>query len=124
MADLTQLNFRLTNMTRKEILQYRNYLESLGLTRWNGREWRFDDKLMNPNYFLVYEYAGEFTVYTRTEVRKWKDGAGYELVTNSWIDDDYDFEHFKKLVNRAVDSYKKALQKIKEMKAQEDFEDD
>ena len=66
-------------MNSKEILQCRDYLKSLGLTRWNGREWRFDDKLINRNYKIVYEYAGEWTIYTRTEIRKWDDK--YELVT-------------------------------------------
>jgi hypothetical protein len=60
-------------------------------------------------------------IYTRTEVRKW-DGK-YELVTNSWIDFSGDFEGFKEKVNNAVDNYKKAAQKIKELKAQEDFND-
>jgi hypothetical protein len=106
-------------MNREEILQCRDFLKSLGLTRWNGREWRFDDKLINRNYKIVYEYAGEWTIYTRTEVRKW-DGK-YELVTNSWIDFSGDFEEFKEKVNKAVDNYKKAAQKIKELKAQEDF---
>ena len=106
-------------MNRKEILQCRDYLKSLGLTRWNGRDWRFDDKLISPNYKIVYEYAGEWTIYTRTEVRK-RDGK-YELVTNSWIDFSGDVEEFKEKVNKAVDNYKKAAQKIKELKAQEDF---
>ena len=89
------------------------------MTRWNGRDWRFDDKLINQNYKIVYEYAGEWTIYTRTEVRK-RDGK-YELVTNSWIDFSGDVEEFKEKVNKAVDNYKKAAQKIKELKAQEDF---
>lgn len=108
-------------MNRKEILQCRDFLKSLGLTRWNGREWRFDDKLINPRYKIVYEYAGEWVIYTRTEVRKWDDK--YELVTNSWIDFSGDVEEFKEQVNKAVDNYKKAAQKIKELKAQEDFND-
>ena len=108
-------------MNRKVILQYRDYLKSLGLTRWNGRDWRFDDKLINPNYKIVYEYAGTFTIYTRTEVRKWDDDAQYELVTNTCINFSGDFEQFKKEVNKAVTNYKKAAHKIKEMKVQEDF---
>lgn len=97
------------------------YLKSLGLTCWNRRHWKFDDKLINQNYCLVYNYSGTFMIYTRTEVRKW-DGK-YELVTNSWIDFSGDFEEFKEKVNSAVDNYKKAAQKIKELKAQEDFND-
>ena len=108
-------------MNRKEILQCRDYLKSIGLTRWNGREWRFDDKLIHQGYYLVYEWDGEWTIYTRTEVRKW-DGK-YELVTNSWIDFSGDVEEFKEKVNKVVDNYKKAAQKIKELKAQEDFDD-
>lgn len=107
-------------MNRKEILQCRDFLKSLGLTRWNGRYWRFDDKLINPNYKIVYEYAGVLVIYTRTEVRKCE--VKYELVTNSWIDcSGDDLEEFKEKVNKAVDNYKKAAQKIKELKAQEDF---
>lgn len=106
-------------MNIKEILQCRDFLKSLGLTRWNGRDWKFNDKLLHPNYKIVYEYAGTFKIYTRTEVRKW-DGK-YELVTNSWIDFSGDFKQFKKEVNKAVKNYKKATQKMKEMKFQEDF---
>ena len=106
-------------MNRKEILQCRDYLKSLGLTRWNGRYWKFNDKLINPSYKIIYEYAGTFVIYTRTEVRKW-DGK-YELVTNSWYDFSGDLEEFKVEVNSAVENYKKAAQKIKELKAQEDF---
>lgn len=108
-------------MNRKEILQCRDYLKSIGLTRWNGRDWKFNDKLLHPNYKIVYEYAGTFEIYTRTEIRKW-DGK-YELVTNSWIDFSGELEEFKEQVNKAVDNYKKAAQKIKELKAQEDFND-
>lgn len=108
-------------MNRKEILQCRDYLKSLGLTRWNGRDWKFNDKLINPSYKIIYEYAGTFVIYTRTEVRKW-DGK-YELVTNSWYDFSGDLEEFKVEVNSAVENYKKAAQKIKELKAQEDFND-
>lgn len=106
-------------MTRKEILQFREYLKSIGLTRWNGRDWKFNDKLLYPSFKIVYEYAGKWVIYTRTEVRKWDDK--YELVTNSWIDFSGDFEEFKEKVNKAVDNYKKEAQKIKELKAQEDF---
>lgn len=106
-------------MNIKEILQCRDFLKSLGLIRWNGRDWKFNDKLLHPNYKIVYEYAGEWTIYTRTEVRKW-DGK-YELVTNSWINFSGDLEEFKEKVNKAVDNYKKAVQKIKELKVQEDF---
>lgn len=107
-------------MNRKEILQCRDFLKSLGLTRWNWRDWRFDDKLINPNYKIVYEYAGTFVIYTRTEVRKWE--GKYELITNSWIDfSGDDLEEFKEKINNAVENYKKAAQKIKELKAQEDF---
>ena len=106
-------------MNRKEILQCRDFLKSLGLTRWNGRDWKFNDKLINPSYKIIYEYAGTFVIYTRTEVRKW-DGK-YELVTNSWYDFSGDLEEFKVEVNSAVENYKKAAQKIKEFKAQEDF---
>jgi len=106
-------------MNRKEILQCRDFLKSLGLTRWNGRDWKFNDKLINPSYKIIYEYAGTFVIYTRTEVRKW-DGK-YELVTNSWYDFSGDLEEFKVEVNSAVENYKKAAQKIKELKAQEDF---
>ena len=108
-------------MNRKEILQCRDFLKSLGLTRWNGRDWKFNDKLINPSYKIIYEYAGTFVIYTRTEVRKW-DGK-YELVTNSWYDFSGDLEEFKVEVNSAVENYKKAAQKIKELKAQEDFDD-
>lgn len=106
-------------MNIKEILQCRDYLKSLGLTRWYGQDWKFNDKLINPSYKIVYEYAGVWVIYTRTEIRKW-DGK-YELVTNSWIDSSGDVEEFKEKVNKAVDNYKKAVQKIKEMKVQEDF---
>ena len=112
-------------MTReriRRILQFRDYLESIGMTRGNEREWRFDDKLINPNYKIVYEYAGTFKIYTKTEVRKWY--GKYELVTNSWINFIGNFEQFKKEVNNAVANYKKAAQKIKELKAKEDFEND
>lgn len=108
-------------MNRKEILQCRDYLKSLGLTRWNGRDWKFNDKLLYPSYKIVYEYAGTFVIYTRTEIRKWE--GKYELVTNSWIDFSGDLEEFKEKVSKAVDNYKKAVQKIKELKAQEDFND-
>ena len=106
-------------MNRKEILLCRDFLKSLGLTRWNGRDWKFNDKLLHPYYKIVYEYAGEWTIYTQTEVRKW-DGK-YELVTNSWIVFSGDVEEFKEKINNAVDNYKKAAQKIKELKVQEDF---
>lgn len=109
-------------MNGKEILQCRDYLKSLGLTRCNGRDWKFDDKLINQGYKIVYEYAGEWVIYTRTEIRK-REGDKYELVTNSWIDFSGDFEEFKEKVNNAVANYKKAAQKIKELKAQEDFND-
>ena len=111
-------------MNRKIILQCREYLESLGLTRWNRREWRFNDKLLNHNYCLVYDYDKTFMIYTRTEIRKnMKDK--YELFTNSWIDfESGDMKEFKEKVNKAVDNYKKAAQKIKELKAQEDFKND
>ena len=110
-------------MDKKIILQCREYLKSLGLTRWNGREWKFDDKLINQGYCLVYEYAGTMTIYTRTEIRKKNDK--YELFTNSWIDfESGDLEEFKEKLNKAVDNYKKAAQKIKELKAQEDFKND
>ena len=45
------------------------------------------------------------------------------MVTNSWIDFSGDVEEFKEKINKAVDNYKKAAQKIKELKAQEDFND-
>ena len=106
-------------MVGKKRQECRDYLESLGLTRWNGREWHFNDKLLHQGYCLVYDYAGTMTIYTRTEVRKWDDK--YELVTNSWIDFSGDVEEFKEKVNKADDNYKKAAQKIKELKAQEDF---
>ena len=106
-------------MNRKEILLCRDFLKSLGLTCWNGRDWKFNDKLINPRYKIVYEYAGVWVIYTRTEIRKWE--GKYELVTNSWIDSSGDVEEFKEKVNNAVENYKKAAQKIKELKAQEDF---
>lgn len=107
-------------MNRKLIIQCREYLKSLGLTCWNRRHWRFDDKLINQNYCRVYNYGGTFTIYTRTEIRKKYDK--YELFTNSWIDfSSDDVEEFKERVNKAVDNYKKAAQKLKELKAQEDF---
>ena len=106
-------------MVGKKRQECRDYLESLGLTRWNGQDLKFNDKLLYPYYKIVYEYAGEWTIYTGTEVRKW-DGK-YELVTNSLIVFSGDVEEFKEKVNKAVDNYKKAAQKIKELKAQEDF---
>ena len=106
-------------MNIKEILQCRDYLKSLGLTRWYGQDWKFNDKLLHPYYKIVYEYAGEWTIYTRTEVRKWDDK--YELVTNSLIVFSGDVEEFKEKVKSAVENYKKAVQKIKELKAKEDF---
>lgn len=59
--------------------------------------------------------------YTQTEIRKWNDK--YELVTNSCIAFSGDEEEFKEKVNKAVYNYKKAAQKIKELKAQKDFDD-
>lgn len=107
-------------MTRKKLLQCREYLESIGLTRWNRREWKFNDKLLNKCYYLVYDYDKTFLIYTRTEVRKNNDK--YELFTNYFVNfSSGDLKEFKEKVNKAVDNYKKAAQKIKELKAQEDF---
>lgn len=107
-------------MTRKKLLQCREYLKSLGLTRWNSRYWKFNDKLLYPGYKIVYEYCGTFMIYTRTEIRKYNDK--YELFTNSWVDySSGDLEEFKEKVNKAVDNYKKAVQIIKVLEVQEDF---